>query len=103
MSYAYNFLITVLFQTSIRDINFSFKIFRRKILENIKLESEGVFIDAELIIKIDKLGYKILQMGVDYFPRLEGVSTMTRFSVIFNTLSDLLKTWIKMYIYRQIN
>jgi glycosyltransferase involved in cell wall biosynthesis len=103
LSYSYNILISILFQISIRDINFSFKVFRRSLLDKIQLESEGSFTDAELIIKTYKLGYKILQMGVDYFPRMEGVSTLSSFPVILKILSDIIKTWIKMYIYRKIN
>ena len=36
------------------------------------LESEGSFIDAELIVRAIGHGFKVVQFGVDYFPRTRG-------------------------------
>jgi len=55
-SYLYNFLIGVLFGWPHRDINFSFKLMRREVIEAIELRSEGSLIDAELVVKAKNLG-----------------------------------------------
>ena len=68
-SYLYNTLIGLLFGWPHRDINFSFKLMRREVLEAIELQSEGSLIDAELIVKAKNLGFVIQQLGLDYFPR----------------------------------
>ena len=47
----------------------SFKVVHRRVLEAIELKSQGSFIDAELVIKAIRSGFKVFQMGVDYFPR----------------------------------
>jgi glycosyltransferase involved in cell wall biosynthesis len=101
-TYFYNWIITILFQHQIRDVNFSFKLFKRKILDDIKLESEGSFLDAEFTIKAERLGYKIYQIGVDYFPRREGESTLSSFSVILKILREMMKFWWKIYIKNQL-
>jgi hypothetical protein len=72
-----------------RDINFAFKLCRREVLESMTLVSEGSFIDAELVIRATRLGYEIMQMGVDYFPRARGQSTLSSPGVILTILREL--------------
>jgi glycosyltransferase involved in cell wall biosynthesis len=88
-SFVYNALITGLFGTHIKDINFSFKVVHRRVLEAIELKSQGSFIDAELVVKAVKKGFKVFQMGVDYFPRTRGVSTLASPSVIVKIVKEL--------------
>ncbi len=68
-TFVYNTLIKTLFGVKVRDINFAFKLCRRRIFDHVELKSEGSFIDAELIIRSTRLGFEIMQMGVDYFPQ----------------------------------
>lgn len=88
-SFVYNALITTLFGTHIKDINFSFKVVHRRVLEALELKSQGSFIDAELVVKATKKGFKVFQIGVDYFPRTRGVSTLASPSVIAKMLKEL--------------
>jgi glycosyltransferase involved in cell wall biosynthesis len=93
----YNGLIKALFGVKVRDINFAFKLCRRRIFEHVQLESEGSFIDAELIIRATRMGYEIMQMGVDYFPRTRGESTLSSPGVILKILKEMwsLRTELK--------
>ena len=88
-SFVYNTLIRGLFGVQIKDINFSFKVVRRSVLEALELKAEGSFIDAELVVKATKLGFKVFQMGVDYFPRTRGISTLASPSVIAKMMREL--------------
>ena len=81
--WCYNLLIRFLFPLRVKDVNFSFKLFKREVLDKIVLEAEGSFIDAELLIKGKLHGFKIVQFGVDYFPRNRGTSTLASPDVIF--------------------
>src|SRR6185436_719966 len=56
-SYVYNTLIGLLFGWPHRDINFSFKLMRRAVVDAVELRSEGSLIDAELIVKAKNLGF----------------------------------------------
>ena len=58
---------------------------------HITLKSEGSFIDAELVIRSKKLGYHVIQFGVDYFERTRGVSTLSSFSVIRRIVGEMLQ------------
>ncbi|MEY3034239.1 MAG: hypothetical protein RLZ86_861, partial [Actinomycetota bacterium] len=72
-----------------RDVNFAFKLCRRRIFDHVELKSEGSFIDAELVVRAHKFGYHIVQFGVDYFPRTRGVSTLSSPSVIVKILREM--------------
>jgi len=85
----YNVLVRVLFGVRIRDINFAFKLCRRRVLDEITLVSEGSFIDAELVIRTIGTGGKVVQFGVDYFPRTRGVSTLSSPAVIVKILREM--------------
>ena len=88
-SFFYNALVRVFFGVRVRDVNFAFKLVRARIFEHIRLDSEGSFIDAELIIRAQKLGYHVIQFGVDYFPRTRGVSTLSSPAVIAKILGEM--------------
>ncbi len=88
-SYVYNALIRNLFGINIKDVNFSFKVIHRRVLEAIELRSQGSFIDAELVCKAIRKGFRVFQMGVDYFPRTRGESTLASPSVIARMLREL--------------
>jgi glycosyltransferase involved in cell wall biosynthesis len=88
-SYAYNLLIRALFGVYIKDINFSFKVVRRDVLRSIPLHADGSFIDAELVVKAIRKGYRVFQIGVDYFPRTRGVSTLASPQVIAKIVTEL--------------
>jgi len=90
-SFLYNALVRLLFGTRLRDINFAFKLCRRDVLDHVSLVSESSFIDAELVIRTQKAGFQILQIGVDYFPRTRGVSTLSSFGVIRAMVREMLQ------------
>ena len=95
-SYVYNFLIGALFGFAHRDINFSFKLIRRTALHSIELRSEGSLIDAELLVKARNLGFVIQQIGLDYFPRSRGQSTLSSPAVIVTMLRELVSLYPEM-------
>ena len=88
-SRVYNILIRVLFGLKVRDVNFSFKLFRRKVLETITLKTASSFLDAELLIAAKRAGFSITEMGVKYYPREVGQSTMASPGVILKIVCDM--------------
>lgn len=94
-SFFYNALIRAAFGVYVKDINFSFKVIHRRVLEAIELQSSGSFIDAELVVKAIRLGFKVFQMGVDYFPRSRGISTLASPTVIVKIVRELVELFPK--------
>ncbi len=92
-SFVYNTLIRALFGLRIKDVNFSFKLFRRSLLDKFTLKSEGSLIDVEFLLRARKAGASIIQIGVDYFPRSRGISTLSSPAVIVKILKELFRLW----------
>jgi glycosyltransferase involved in cell wall biosynthesis len=88
-TFFYNLLIRTMFGVKARDINFAFKLVRRRVLEALELRSEGSFIDAELIIRAIRSGFELQQFGVDYFPRTMGESTLSSPGVITTIMKEM--------------
>ena len=89
----YSALIRTVFRLRFRDVNFSFKLFRRALLDRIVLKSEGSFIDAEFLVRARKAGAHVIQIGVDYFPRTRGQSTLASPTVILEILREMTMLW----------
>jgi glycosyltransferase involved in cell wall biosynthesis len=90
-SFLYNGLVQLMFGTRMRDINFAFKLCRREVLDHVRPVSESSFIDAELVVRTQKAGFQILQIGVDYFPRTRGVSTLSSVGVIKAMVGEMFR------------
>ena len=88
-SFFYNSLVRSMFGLAIKDVNFSFKLFKRELLDKFTLKSDGSFIDVEFLCRARKAGAQIIQIGVDYFPRSRGVSTLSSPAVIVKILREL--------------
>jgi glycosyltransferase involved in cell wall biosynthesis len=95
-TFFYTLLIRALFDLPVKDVNFSFKLFRRSLLERFALKSEGSLIDAEFLIRARKSGATIIQIGVDYFPRSRGASTLSSPAVILKILREMLGLWAEL-------
>jgi len=91
MSKVYNKMIRMMFGLHVRDVNFAFKLFKRSFLDRIILTSEGSFIDAELLLEMQREGAKFAEIGMDYYPRVAGVSTLASNSVVLKILQEMIR------------
>jgi glycosyltransferase involved in cell wall biosynthesis len=91
MGAVYNLVSRTLFGLKMRDVNFAFKLFRREILENLSLKSEGSFVDLELMARANRLGYRAIQFGTDYIARQRGTSTLGSWRVVFHVAGELMR------------
>ena len=87
-SVLYNWFIELVFGLKIRDINFSFKLIKKSLLDKLDLYSEGSFIDAELLVMAKQKEAKILQFGTTYYPRTRGISRLSGLGVIIKILQE---------------
>jgi len=76
-----------------RDIDCAFKLFKRKVVDEYELYSEGAMISTELLVKAKKLGYKFKEQGVHHLPRTVGTQTGANLKVILRAFKELFKLY----------
>lgn len=91
-------LVYLLFGLNVRDIDCGFKLISKKVVDTIpRLQSErGAFISSEFLIKAKKKGFKIVEIGVQHYPRKFGEATGAKLNVIVQSFIDLFKLWRKI-------
>jgi glycosyltransferase involved in cell wall biosynthesis len=82
-------LVCLLFGLKLRDIDCAFKLYRREVFDHIDLSSTGALIDAEILARAVRKGYRVTQEGVHHYPRTAGTQTGARFRVIFRAFKEL--------------
>ncbi len=95
-------IVFILFGLRVTDIDCGFKLINKKVINTIpKLEAErGAFISSEFLIKAKKSGFKIVEIGVHHYPRVEGQATGRNIKVILKSFSDLFRLWFKINFHR---
>lgn len=88
-SLCYNYLLKIIFDLDYWDIDCAFKLFKTEIFKKIEIKSVDAFIDAEIMLKAKLLGYTSTEMGVIHLPRIDGISTGARPSVILRTIKEV--------------
>ncbi len=89
-------LVCFLFEMKIRDIDCAFKLYKRRIFDDITMSSTGALIDTEILARAKARGYRIVQRGVHHYPRTAGVQTGAKPAVILRAFRELFR------LYRQI-
>ena len=84
-------LVCLLFGLKISDIDCAFKLYKRVIFDNIKLLSTGALIDAEILARAVRKGYRVVQQGVHHYPRMAGAQTGANLCVILRAFKELLR------------
>ena len=89
-SKVYNLMLRTFYGHRHKDVN-SIKLFRRRILDKIELKSYTPFVDAELCIRAERAGFTVVELPIEHLPRTTQGASGGKFSVIWDTFSDLVK------------
>jgi len=88
-SFVYNIILRLAFGIDYLDIDCAFKVIKRDLFDKITVNTKDAFIDAEIMIRAHLLGYTSTEIGVRHLPRLDGVSTAARPSIIIRTIKEI--------------
>lgn len=90
----YSWFLRLLFGLKVKDIDCGFKVVKEEVMQKIPpLESNGALISAELLIKAQKAGFKIGEVGVSHYPRIAGKPTGANLGVILRMFKEVVKLY----------
>jgi len=87
-------LLRVLFGMQLRQFNY-IHLYKRHIFERIEIESRGVFMTAEVLIKARDLGYRLTEVEIGYVARETGTASCGKLSVIVRAVWDMARFWVR--------
>jgi glycosyltransferase involved in cell wall biosynthesis len=93
-SWGYNRLVRLLLGTRVRDCDCALKIYRCDVVRHLLPESNGFFVNAEMLARARRRGVPIAEVGVHHRPRGGGVSKVSLLDIP-NVLATLIPFWWK--------
>src|ERR1019366_601490 len=91
ISFVYNKILRLLFQTRYRDISCGLRMIRKAVADELVLQSTSPFIGAEIAIKTTVKGFRVGEVGVQTFPREFGSGSSTTLPNILATIQDMFR------------
>jgi len=95
VSRIFNFSMALIFGLRLKDINWV-KLYKRKVLCAVDIECNGFAIDAEILVKAKRKGFRFAQVDVPHYPRRWGEPTGVNIRNILSTMRELFWLWRKM-------
>lgn len=87
----------IFFGLTVTDVDCACKLFRREALDGLRVESDGAFFSAELLIKLRAAGRSVAEVGVPHYPRTAGSPTGAKPSVVFRAVKDFWLLRLRMW------
>lgn len=100
MSFVYNSLIRVVFNLPYRDINYSYKIVKRSVLDRLDLRADGWFVTVELLVELNRGKYKVKEVHVPFKLRTKGESKVNNYPKVIWYFIKEIYTYKKRLMFR---
>ncbi len=95
-TFLWNTFVRAIFGFNVKDVNCGFKLVKRKVIEKIKLSSNGAVISTELLAKSIRAGFRLVEVGVTHYPRTAGKPTGANLKVIGCAFQELFALYKEM-------
>ena len=95
--HGWSWLVNLLFGYTARDIDCAFKLFKRAVIDTIRVESGGATFSAEFLVRAKQAGFRIVEEPVSHYPRVAGSQTGARPDVIMRAFRELFRLRWRMW------
>ena len=97
----YRACLRLFFGLRVQDPDCACKLFRRRSLDGVHVESGGAFLSAELLIKISERGGVIVEHGVPHHPRTAGRASGADPRVVWRAVRDFWALRLRLWADRR--
>lgn len=101
IGYTYQYVIRWAFWLPIKDPDCDFRLMRKKIFDQVKLNRNDGTVCIELVKKFDRAGFKFVEVGVHHYFRTYGKSQFFNFKRIRRTVVSLISLWFELMVFRK--
>jgi len=88
-AHGWNVLVRALLGLHVRDIDCAFKLFRSTVFNTIEIDAVGAMVNTDILVQAVRMGYKIKEIPVTHFPRLNGKQTGANIRVVLKAFREL--------------
>jgi glycosyltransferase involved in cell wall biosynthesis len=92
-AWGWNTLVSLLFHLQVRDVDCAFKLYSTSLVQALDIRSEGATVNAEMLVKLARLGVRFVEVPVRHYPRLHGKSTGANIRVILRAFRELFQLY----------
>lgn len=91
----YHYIVKTAFRLKLRDVDCDFRLIRRSVFDKISLESNSGVICAEMMMKIQRAGLRVVEVPVHHYQRAHGKSQFFNYSRIARVVWQLSGLWVR--------
>lgn len=94
----YHHLVKLAFGLKLCDVDCDFRLIRRAVFDRVELKSDSGVICAEMMVKIQRAGFRVKEVPVHHYERQHGKSQFFNFPRIFRVARNLSGLWFRMVV-----
>lgn len=97
----YHWFVKMAFGIKVRDTDCDFRLLRRTIFDKIDLVSDSGVICVEMMSKINRAGFRVVEVPVHHYQRAHGKSQFFNFKRLVRVAYRLVLLWLDEVVYRK--
>ena len=91
----FNSLVRILTGTAVSDSQSGYRIMKSAVIRNMRLRSGGYEIESEMLVKISKRGFRVMEIPISFEQRTYGTSSLDPMVDGFKILLSIMRAYIR--------
>lgn len=97
----YHWIVKLAFGLRLRDVDCDFRLIRRSVFDRIALVHNSGVICCEMMVKIQRAGFRVAEVPVNHFQRAHGKSQFFNLPRIARVAKNLAELWVRLIVLRR--